>query len=92
MASLAALERTLNQIDETAVSYQGLTPRVEAALRQAQTTLAAAEALVGADSAISGELRRLLRELSAAARSIRAMADYLERHPEALLKGKGGTR
>jgi paraquat-inducible protein B len=92
MASLKALEGALTQVDETAQSYQGLTPRVEAALRQAQMTLAAAEALVGADSAISGELRRLLRELSAAARSIRAMADYLERHPEALLKGKGGTR
>lgn len=92
MASLAALERTLTQMGETAVSYQGLTPQVEAALRQTQATLAAAETLVGADSAISGELRRLLRELSAAARSIRAMADYLERHPEALLKGKGGMR
>jgi paraquat-inducible protein B len=27
--------------------------------------------------------------LSAAARSFRLMADYLERHPEALIRGKG---
>ena len=38
------------------------------------------------------ELRGLLQELSSAARSMRSLTDYLERHPEALLKGKGGTR
>lgn len=92
MAALAALERALTQVGETASSYRGLTPRIEEALRQTQESLAAAETFVGADSAMSGELRVLLRELSAAARSIRAMADYLERHPEALLKGKGGMR
>ncbi|MGI9336508.1 MAG: intermembrane transport protein PqiB [Gammaproteobacteria bacterium] len=31
-----------------------------------------------------------LEETAAAARSIRVLADYLERHPEALLSGKGG--
>jgi paraquat-inducible protein B len=33
-----------------------------------------------------------LRELKNASRSIKAMADYLERHPEALIKGKAGGR
>jgi len=36
-----------------------------------------------------GEIMRLLRDLSSASRSINGLADYLERHPEALLKGKG---
>jgi len=35
------------------------------------------------------ELAETLKELGAAARSLRNMADYLERHPEALLHGKG---
>jgi paraquat-inducible protein B len=30
-----------------------------------------------------------LNEVSRAARSIRVLADYLERHPESLLRGKG---
>lgn len=33
-------------------------------------------------------LTNALKELSAAARSIRVLADYLEQHPEALVKGK----
>jgi paraquat-inducible protein B len=35
---------------------------------------------------------RALEELAASARSIRALSDYLERHPEALLHGKGGAK
>jgi paraquat-inducible protein B len=31
-----------------------------------------------------------LRELSRAARSVRVLADYLERHPESLIRGKKG--
>ena len=60
-----------------------------AALEQAQVTLETANGLVAQDSALYLEIKRMLRELSAAARSIRGMAEYLERHPEALIKGKG---
>jgi paraquat-inducible protein B len=31
-----------------------------------------------------------LQEVSRAARSLRVLADYLERHPDALLRGKPG--
>jgi paraquat-inducible protein B len=37
------------------------------------------------------DISNALEELSASARSIRALTDYLERHPEALLHGKGGS-
>jgi len=38
---------------------------------------------------IGNQLQDTLREITAAARSIRVMTEYLERHPDALLKGKG---
>jgi len=37
------------------------------------------------------DISNALEELSASARSIRALTDYLERHPEALLHGKAGS-
>jgi paraquat-inducible protein B len=37
------------------------------------------------------DLASALTELAGAARSIRVFADYLERHPEALLRGKAGV-
>ena len=32
-----------------------------------------------------------LREFARAARSLRVLSDYLEQHPEALLRGKSGS-
>jgi paraquat-inducible protein B len=59
------------------------------ALEQARKTLAVAEADLSEDSPTMYELTNALREISAMARSIRQLADYLERHPESLLSGKG---
>jgi paraquat-inducible protein B len=44
--------------------------------------------MVAKDSPMARDLQETLRELSDAARSLRVLADYLERHPEALLRGK----
>jgi len=41
------------------------------------------------NTTVTPQLDATLRELKNASRSIMAMADYLERHPEALIKGKG---
>ncbi|MBP8644636.1 MAG: MCE family protein [Syntrophobacteraceae bacterium] len=59
------------------------------AVRRAEKTFASLENLTGERSAVQLELTEALREISSAARSLRTLADYLERHPEALLTGKG---
>ncbi len=46
------------------------------------------EALLKADPTLPSRLAALLDELTDAARAIRVLADFLERHPEALLQGK----
>jgi paraquat-inducible protein B len=43
-------------------------------------------------SPIMADVNNALEELASSARSIRALTDYLERHPEALLYGKGGAK
>ena len=49
----------------------------------------AMEGFAGADSPVRFELIKALKEFSAAARSFRVLTEYLENHPEALIKGKG---
>jgi paraquat-inducible protein B len=44
--------------------------------------------LVGKDAPAQQELRDALQEIARAARSLRVLTDYLERHPEALIRGK----
>ena len=61
-----------------------------ATLRQAQATMASVQRTIGSDSALSTNAESMMQELSRAARSIRVFADYLDRHPEALIRGKSG--
>ena len=59
------------------------------ALEQARKALVAAEKTVGKESPVIYQFDKTLKEISRMARSIRSLADYLERHPDALLYGKG---
>jgi paraquat-inducible protein B len=51
-----------------------------------QQTVSGINRLVNSDGVI--EMEKALREVSQAARSVRLLTEYLEQHPEALLKGK----
>jgi paraquat-inducible protein B len=85
--TLAHTEQITNSINSTAV------PELQSTLREARRTLSLLQKnVLREDSQVYRQLTRTLEELSTAARSIRVMADYLERHPDALLKGKRGTR
>ena len=59
-----------------------------ATLEQARHTLLAAQETVSPDSTLYFQLNRTLREIQAMASSIRVFADYMQRHPDALLTGK----
>lgn len=59
------------------------------ALEQARKALVVAEKTIGKESPVIYQLDKTLKEISRMARSIRSLADYLERHPNALLYGKG---
>lgn len=70
---------------------QSILSNIEQASEQLNKTLAIAESAVAGfseDSTAYQQLLRTLRELSGATRALRQMAEYIERNPEALLKGK----
>jgi paraquat-inducible protein B len=61
----------------------------ESMMVQAQETLLALEKILSTDSTLNQEATRALKEVADAAGRIRALADYLERHPDSLIRGKG---
>ena len=75
-------------VDDTRQLVRTVDARLGEALEQASATLETLEAFAGQDSLFRRELGDTLNELSGAARSIRRLADYLETHPETLLRGK----
>jgi paraquat-inducible protein B len=92
--------RTLDSNVQTATSdLKQTTSDMRAALRQASDTMKGAEqaianvkTLVDPDSQTFYELTRSLREVSAAARSMRQLSNYLERNPRALIFGRPETK
>jgi paraquat-inducible protein B len=57
-------------------------------LASAQKTLGTADDLIAPNSMLANELGNTFAELQRAAQSLRVLADYLERHPESLIRGK----
>ena len=62
------------------------------ALQDATKTLVTVNGFVGERSGTRNKLNRALDEIAAAAKSMKSLLDYLERHPNALLMGKGGAK
>ena len=58
------------------------------ALDQADTTLKSIEVIAQEGGQLRFEVSATLKEISAAARSVRILADFIEQHPDALIRGR----
>jgi paraquat-inducible protein B len=70
-------------------SLATLTDAATPALKQGERALGSVASLAGDDAVAPPDLAHTLKVIEAAAQSIRALADMLQRNPEALLRGKG---
>lgn len=61
---------------------------VRKTLDEARQTLGEAKQTLSPEAPLQLDLREALREMSRAAQSLRVLGDYLERNPEALIRGK----
>jgi len=89
LESYGALAQNLDhQVGPLASKVDDLVKTVNEASNQADRTLKSIENVVGENSITTVELTETLKEFSSAARSIRNLADYLNRHPETIVRGK----
>jgi paraquat-inducible protein B len=87
--TLTALNKTLASAEQLSQRLNNdVTPEMAAALKDVRSTLNTAERTISSDSPLQQDLRQTLQDLSRAAGSLRTLTDYLERHPESLLRGK----
>ena len=95
-ASLKQSQVTMKAIEgdvaDVSASVKKSLDSADATLRQAEKTLAT----YSGNSELVHEMESTLSELSETSRAIREFFDYMERHPEAVIKGKpkpeGGTK
>ena len=72
--TLADLSRTLASLDKT--------------IDGARRSLAGIDGLLADNAPLQRDVRETLREISRATEALRALADYLERNPGAILRGR----
>jgi paraquat-inducible protein B len=91
LSTMTTLEQTLKSTDQLMRHVDGsIAPQVEATLAEAQAAMKNAKDLMAQDAPLQSDLGATLLQLSRAAKSVTALVDYLERHPESLLRGKPG--
>lgn len=90
---------TLASIRSLAVSFDGrqgplldslraTSESAAAALKQARSTFETVQVFIDPNSTAAVQLSASLEEIASAARAVRLLADYLERNPGALVRGK----
>ncbi len=86
------LDATLSHLEQITRDLQ---PQIKPLIQSLRATADAAQqaaqsagSTLGPDGALATQLPGLMQQLSEAARSIRELADFLDRHPEALLRGR----
>ena len=93
MQAVRALNQTLQETRELVQNLNtNVAPAITATLDQAEQTLGSVAGTLGKDAPLQYEMRQALKELSDAARSLRVLLEYLERHPDALIFGKGKAK
>ncbi|HEX2933106.1 MAG TPA: MlaD family protein [Candidatus Binatia bacterium] len=89
MASLTGnLEQTSDATREAMQAAAITLKQTDGALKAAEAALINVNGVVDQDSPTFYELRKSLREVSTAARSLRLLSNYIERNPRALIFGK----
>ena len=92
--AIAQLQQTIGRVDSATGpllgNLNGAAAAATTTLRDAQTAIASIQRTIGSGSPLASNAENLTQELTRAARSIRVLADYLERNPQALIRGKSG--
>jgi paraquat-inducible protein B len=90
--TLAGAQQTLSsvndQIHPLSDSLQKTSSSAEAAAKQAKMTLGTVQTTIEPNSPINYQALQTLQDVSAAAHSIKELADYLQRNPSAIVRGR----
>ncbi len=87
--TLQQLQVSLKDVDKLIDNVNGnVAPAVTDTLNEVKRTMKSANEALAPDSSVQQDLRGTLTELNRAAASLRLLTDYLQRHPESLLRGK----
>ncbi len=87
--TLASLRGMLQSTDALAQRLdKQVVPQLDETLQEFRRTLVATERLLAADAPLQQDVRDALHQLGRASQSLHDLAEFLERHPESLIRGR----
>lgn len=87
--TLDNLNKAINSTDRLIEQVDGkIAPDMQATLDELRQTMRASESILSSDAPMQQDVRRAVQQMTRAAASVQLMADYIEQHPESLIRGK----
>ncbi|TCM66590.1 paraquat-inducible protein B [Acinetobacter calcoaceticus] len=80
--AVASTDKLIKQLDTK------VAPGMQATLDDVRRTMQSTESILSSDAPMQQDVRRALQQMTRAAASLQLMADYIEQHPESIIRGK----
>lgn len=91
--TLASMNTAINSTDKLVKQMDGkIAPAMQATLDDARKTMQSTQTILASDAPMQQDVRRAVQQMTRAAASLQLMADYIEQHPESLIRGKAPTK
>lgn len=80
--AIASTDKLVKQLDGK------VAPGLKATLDDVRKTVRSSESILSSDAPLQQDVRKALQQMTRAAASLQLMADYIEQHPESIIRGK----
>ncbi|SDB93938.1 PqiB family protein [Acinetobacter boissieri] len=89
--TLKSMNTTIDSTDKLVKQLDTkVAPDFQATLNDARKTMQSTESVLSGDAPLQQDLRKVLQQVTRTAASLQLMSDYIEQHPESLIRGKKG--
>lgn len=87
--TMANMNTTIDSTNKLVQQMDGkVAPAMQATLDDARKTMQSTQTILASDAPMQQDIRRAMQQMTRAAASLQLMSDYIEQHPESLIRGK----
>ena len=87
--TLKNMNTAIESTDKLVKQLDGkVAPGLQATLDDVRKTVRSSESILSSDAPLQQDVRKALQQMTRAAASLQLMADYIEQHPESIIRGR----
>jgi len=87
--TLKNMNTAIESTDKLVKQLDGkVAPGLQATLDDVRKTVRSSESILSSDAPLQQDVRKALQQMTRAAASLQLMSDYIEQHPESIIRGK----